>query len=152
VDNFSIDQDLVTYLNGVTHRGLVPACCHLRFSAATTVFFHVDACSPCGDSKIISNLRAAGLGLRLKSEIRTRTKEIVTFLKCFFVFMQNGSWPSSSGLRGHRRTYLTILESACQFLNNMVCPPATSKAGARGPRSIWHKHKTGQFLSHDSDS
>jgi hypothetical protein len=29
-----------------------------------------------------------------------------------FVFMPNGSWLSSSGLRGHRRTYLTILESA----------------------------------------
>jgi hypothetical protein len=30
------------------------------------------------------------------------------------------SWPSSSGLRGHRRTYLTILESADNALFKMV--------------------------------
>jgi hypothetical protein len=30
------------------------------------------------------------------------------------------SWPSSSGLRGHRRTYLTILESADHALFKMV--------------------------------
>jgi hypothetical protein len=28
----------------------------------------------------------------------------------------------------------------------------TSEAGARRPRLIWHEHKKGQFLSHDSDS
>jgi hypothetical protein len=31
-------------LDEVTHSGLVPACCHLQFSAVTTVFFHVDVC------------------------------------------------------------------------------------------------------------
>jgi hypothetical protein len=30
----------------------------------------------------------------------------------FFVFMPNGYWPSSSGLRGRRRTYYTILKLA----------------------------------------
>jgi hypothetical protein len=40
----------------------------------------------------------------------------------------------------------------CQFKNGIVCPPATSEAGASGPRSIYHEHKKGQFLSHDSDS
>jgi hypothetical protein len=38
----------------------------------------------------------------------------------FFVFMPNGSWPSSSGLRGHRKTYLTILESAWSANLKMV--------------------------------
>jgi hypothetical protein len=34
----------------------------------------------------------------------------------------------------------------------MSCPPVTSEARARRPRSIWHEHKKGQFLSYDSDS
>jgi hypothetical protein len=38
---------------------------------------------------------------------------------------------SSSGLRGHKRTYLSILESADHALSKMVCPPATTVAGAR---------------------
>jgi hypothetical protein len=38
----------------------------------------------------------------------------------FFVFMPNGSWPSSSGLRGRRRTYYTILKSADHALSKMV--------------------------------
>jgi hypothetical protein len=32
----------------------------------------------------------------------------------------NGFWPSSSALRGHRRTYLTILERACSANFKMV--------------------------------
>jgi hypothetical protein len=73
----------------------------------------------------------------------------------FFVFMPNGSWPSSSGLKGRRRTYYTILKLADHALYKMVryvLDPVTSEAGARRPRSIWHEHKKGQFLSHDSDS
>jgi hypothetical protein len=34
-----------------------------------------------------------------------------------FVFMPNGSWPSSSGLRGRRRTYYTILKLADHALS-----------------------------------
>jgi hypothetical protein len=43
------------------------------------------------------------------------------------------SWPSSSGIRGRRRTYLTILELAdhALFSNGKVNPSATSKAGTR---------------------
>jgi hypothetical protein len=37
-------------------------------------------------------------------------------------------------LRGHRKTYLTILESADHALFKMVCPSATSKAGVRCKR------------------
>jgi hypothetical protein len=47
------------------------------------------------------------------------------------------SWPSSSGLLGHRRTYHTILESADHAIFKMVryvLDPATSEAEARWPR------------------
>jgi hypothetical protein len=37
-----------------------------------------------------------------------------------FAFMPNGYWPSSSGLRGQRSTYLTILESAWSANFKMV--------------------------------
>jgi hypothetical protein len=37
--NYQLDLTI----DGVTHRGLVPACCHLQFSAVATGFFHVDA-------------------------------------------------------------------------------------------------------------
>jgi hypothetical protein len=53
------------------------------------------------------------------------------------------SWPYSSGLRGRRRTYVTILKRAwsahlkmvmvCPFENGTVSTPATSEAGARVP-------------------
>jgi hypothetical protein len=38
----------------------------------------------------------------------------------FFVFMPNGSWPYSSGLRGRRRIYYTILKLADHALSKMV--------------------------------
>jgi hypothetical protein len=44
------------------------------------------------------------------------------------------SWPSSSGLRGRRGTYLTILKRAWSAHSKMVSPPATSEARARVPR------------------
>jgi hypothetical protein len=51
----------------------------------------------------------------------------------------NGSWPSSSGLRGCRRTYHTIFKLADHALSKMVryvLDPVTFEAGARRPRSI----------------
>jgi hypothetical protein len=43
------------------------------------------------------------------------------FLGTFaFVYMPNGAWPSSSGLRGRRRTYYTILKLADHALSKMV--------------------------------
>jgi hypothetical protein len=38
----------------------------------------------------------------------------------FYVFMPNESWPSSSGLRGRRRTYYTILKLADYALSKTV--------------------------------
>jgi hypothetical protein len=53
---------------------------------------------------------------------------------------------SSSGLRGHRRTYLTILESADHALGNgKVCPSATSEAGVRGHSKITTESEKGNL-------
>jgi hypothetical protein len=46
-------------LDGVTHRGLVLACYHLRFSALTTGFFHVDARFVAIQKSSHAHLRAA---------------------------------------------------------------------------------------------
>jgi hypothetical protein len=49
------------------------------------------------------------------------------------------AWPFSSGLRGRRRTYHTILKLADHPLSKMVryvLDPVTFEAGARRPKSI----------------
>jgi hypothetical protein len=49
----------------------------------------------------------------------------------------SASWPSSSGLRGHRiedLPYHFRIGRLCPFINGKVCLPETSEAGARWPR------------------
>jgi hypothetical protein len=51
----------------------------------------------------------------------------------------------SSGILQEDIPYHFRNRMVCQFKNGTVCPPATSEAGARGPRSIWHEHKKDNF-------
>jgi hypothetical protein len=58
------------------------------------------------------------------------------------------SWPSSSGLRGRRRTYLTILELADHALFKMVMHVLLpSLRPQRWPRKK-QKYKIGLFLNY----
>jgi hypothetical protein len=62
---------------------------------------------------------------RIKSKNPKNSKNFGKIVGVFLVWhnrpqIWNGSWPSSSGLRGHRRTYLTILERAWSANFKMV--------------------------------
>jgi hypothetical protein len=70
--------------------------------------------------------------LELKIQFGQRLVTLASKTKCKQTF-QHTKWTKK---QFHRRTNLTILKKAWSANFKMVCPPETSEAGARRPRSI----------------